>query len=162
MRFVPRVAVAWYPGKRMMVFFDRSLKAWHYLLAGLLAAAVPMALGLGLHRMNPGACYDSPCLLPLALLLVPPCAAPALTLLFALNRRLGRPVPDGWLPGPLICGTMVQIVLSTVSLASAEAHMRRIFLFEMFLFPQGFLAGLAVGAVFWGALLASGRQAARI
>lgn len=147
-----------YEGPPGMLFLDKRLMLWHYLVAIILAIGVTMALGWGLSVTIASGCYDSLCLLPLLMLIVPPCAAPVLAALFALNRRFGTPVPDGWLPTVVGSGVAVQIVLSLVIVATASPQSRDIFFSDLISVPEGFGVGLAIGAAFWGALYTFGRE----
>ena len=142
----------------MMLSFKRALAARHYVYAGLLAVVGPMALGFVIFRINPSACYDSPCALPLLLLTAPPVAAPVVSVLFAVNHRRQRPFPDGWLPTVLVSGIAGQMGISLVSVALASPNMRRLFLPEILFIPQGLIVGLVIGGAFWIALYALGRE----
>ncbi|MEL7460112.1 MAG: hypothetical protein AAFX45_06060 [Pseudomonadota bacterium] len=144
----------------MMLFFNRKLGAISYLIAGFVAIVVPMGLGYSIYRLDPGACYDGPCLMPLLLVITPPYAAPVLTGLFALNRRRKRSLPDGWLPTILASGVVGQAGMSAFSFVMAPAHIREIFFSDVLLVPQGLYVGFAVGAVFWVVLYTCGRGGA--
>ena len=142
----------------MMLRLTQAPKLRHYLVAGLLAIAIPMALGHAIYRADPAACYDSPCALPLLLLVVPPVVAPVLPVLFAINRQLARPLPDGWLPTVLMSGVTGQIAISLSGVALASPNIRRIFLWDTLFIPQGLIVGLTMGAVFWVALRVFARK----
>lgn len=146
-------------GCSLILFFKRTPAARHYVYAGVLAVVIPMALGIILFRMNPAACYDSPCALPLLLLTIPPYAAPLLSVLFAVNHRRQRPFPDGWLPTILISGIVGQMGISVFGFVLASPNMRRIFLPEILFIPQGLIVGLAIAGAFWIALHVLGREA---
>lgn len=141
-----------------MLFLNNHLTVWHYVIAGVLAVAVPMAMALALSQTVMSGCYDSLCLLPLLMLIVPPVAAPVLVVLFALNRRFGKPFPDGWLPIVAISGFLVQIAISVFAVSTATSRYRDIFFSELMSVPQGLIVGLTIGAVFWGALCALGKK----
>ena len=142
----------------MMLFLSKSLAIWHYLVAGILAVAVPMALAQVLSVTVASGCYDSLCLLPLLLLIVPPFAVPVLVVLFALNRRLGKPMPDGWLPTIMMSGLAAQIAISVLALATSSPGAREIFFWDLLSIPQGLFVGLTIGTVFWMSLYACGRK----
>jgi hypothetical protein len=145
-----------------MLFFDRSPAIHSYLFAVFVAVTVSMALGYMIYRTNPSACYDSPCLLPLLLMILPPFAVPVLAVLFAINRRRKTSIPDGWLPTIMISGFAVQIAFSVYALSASEPGFRNIFFSELLSVPQGLFVGLLVGAVFWVALYASAQKSGRI
>lgn len=132
-----------------MFHFNRPLAIYHYILAGVLAAGIPMLAGNIIYRSAPGACYDSPCALPLMLIVTPPYAVPVLVAIFALNRRLRTPFPDGFLPFVLLSGLVGQIGVSAYSYSMASDSIRRIFFYEVLFFPLGLAVIGCVGAVFW-------------
>lgn len=140
-----------------MLFLSKPLAVWHYFVAGVFAVVVPMALALLLSVTVASGCYDSLCLLPLMMLIVPPYAVPTLAILFAINRRLGKPVPDGWLPTVMISGVAVQIAIPVFAFATSSPEFREIFFSDLLSFPQGLVVGLIIGAVFWVSLFAFGR-----
>ena len=144
-----------------MISLNRALKPRHFLFAGILAVTIPMLLGYVIFRTAPSACYDSPCALPLLLVTASPVAAPVLAILFALNRRAGKPIPDGWLPMALISGVVGQIAVSLFGVALASPNIRRIFFWDVLFVPQGLVVGLAVGLVFWLGLYAFGKPPAQ-
>lgn len=144
-------------GRPMIAFFKKAAPAGHYVLAGVLAALLPMAAGYLIFRANPSACYDGPCALPLLLVIVPPYAAPVLAVMFALNRRLEKPFPHGLLPTVLTFGVLGQIGLALVSVISAPSTIRRLFFSELFFIPGGFVVSVSVGLVFWCVMYALGR-----
>lgn len=146
----------------MMLFLNKPLAVWHYFIAGFLALVVPMALAWVLSVTVASGCYDGLCLLPLLMLVVPPYAVPVLAVLFAINRRFGKPVPDGWLPTVLISGFAGQIAISAFAVATTSPEFRGIFFSDLLSIPQGLIVGLVVGAVFWVALYAFGRMSTRI
>ena len=141
-----------------MLYLNKSLTIWHYIVAGFLAVVIPMAFGLVLSVTVASGCYDSLCLLPLLMLIVPSCAVPALASLFAINRRIGKPIPDGWLPSVLISGLVVQIAISVFAVSTASPQSRDIFFSKLISVPHGLIVGLTIGAVFWVALYAFGRE----
>lgn len=143
-----------------MLFFNRDLRVVSYLFAGFTASVVPMGLGYVIFLLDPGACYDSPCALPLLLFVMPPYAAPVLTILFAINRRFERSLPDGWLPTILASGIVGQIGMSAFGVLMASPNIRRIFFSDILLVPQGLFVGSVVGVVFWVVLHACGRESA--
>lgn len=140
------------------MFFTRSLAFYSYIVAIVVAIAVPMGLGYIIFRLDPSACYDSVCLLPLLMMLVPTYAVPVLAALFAINRRRKTPLPDGWLPTIMISGLVVQIAISVYALSTSTPEYRDIFFSELLSFPQGLAVGLTIGAVLWVALYVSGRK----
>ena len=142
----------------MMLFLGKTLAGWHYVVAVVLAVAVPMLLASALSTTVASGCYDSLCLLPLLMLIVPPCAVPVLAILFAINRRIGSPVPDGWLPTIVISGLSGQVGISLFALATASPGFRDIFFSDLLSFPQGLIVGLTIGVVFWVSLYAFGRK----
>lgn len=135
------------------------LAAWHYPVAVGIAIIVPVALAYGLSGTVASECYDSLCLLPLLMLIVPPYAAPGLAVLFACNRRSGKPVPDGWLPTIMIFGIVTQVAISLFALATASPGFRDIFFSDLLAFPQGIGVGMTIGAAFWVALYVLGALA---
>ena len=141
-----------------MLFFKRDLTLLYYVCAGFVAVTIPMVAGYVIHMANPAACYDSPCVLPLLLMILPPFAAPVLLILFAINRRLGKPLPDGWLPTLLISGVLVQIGIAAFGVLSASPFMRETFFSNLLFFPQGFFVGMVIGVLFWVVLYAFGRN----
>lgn len=123
--------------------------------AGILTAVVPMAMALAIHGLAPWGCDASAwlCLLPLSLLGVAPIAALGLPILIFFNRRRRQPLPDGWLAVSLFTGCVSQVLASAYGFGSAADHMRRIFLFDVLIFPYGLVAGAMVGVVFWVSLV---------
>lgn len=146
----------------MMLYLNKPLAVWHYILAGFLAVFVPMVLALVLSVTVASGCYDSLCLLPLLMLIVPPYAVPVLAVLFAINRWYGKPVPDGWLPTVMISGFVGQIAISAFAVSTTSPEFRDIFFTDLLSVPQGLIVGLTVGAVFWVALYAFGRRSIHI
>ena len=138
-----------------MLYLSRSPAVYSYLVAIFAAVAVPMGLGYLIFRTNPSACYDSPCLLPLLLMIVPPYAVPVLTVLFAINRLREKLVPDGWLPTIILSGFAGQIGISAFAVATSSPEFRDIFFSDLVSVPQGLIVGFTIGAVFWFALYAS-------
>ena len=141
-----------------MLYLNRSPAVYSYLVAIVVAVAVPMGLGYLIFRMNPSACYDSPCLLPLLFMIVPPFAAPVLAILFSINRLREKPVPDGWLPTMIFSAFAGQIAISTLAIATSSPEFRDIFFSDLASVPQGLIVGLTIGAVFWFALYASAQK----
>ena len=146
----------------MMLYLNKPLAVWHYILAGFLAVFVPMVLALVLSVTVASGCYDSLCLLPRLMLIVPPYAVPVLAVLFAINRWYGKPVPDGWLPTVMISGFVGQIAISAFAVSTTSPEFRDIFFTDLLSVPQGLIVGLTVGAVFWVALYAFGRRSIHI
>lgn len=138
-----------------MLQFKRLPTGYSYLIAVLVGVAVPMGLGFALFWENPSACYDGPCLLPLLLMTVSPFAVPVLAVLFSINHRMRKRLPDGWIPTIMLSGLTAQIAISALFVMTASPRFRDIFLSELLSFPQGFLFGIIVGAIFWFALYAS-------
>lgn len=126
--------------------------------AGLLTAVVPVMLAFAAYWLAPWGCDANAwlCLLPISLIFVAPVAALCLPLLVVMNRRRPKPFPDGWLPVLSVTGLLAQLAISGASLWLAAPHMRRIFFFDVLIFPQGFVAGAIVGAVFWISLAGFG------
>ncbi len=141
---------------RMMMLLDKQLTVWHYIFAGFVAIVVPMVMALVLSQTVASGCYDSLCLLPLLMLIAPPCAVPVLVALFAINRRLGKPIPDGLVPTVTISGIAIQFVISVIAVSTASAQSRDLFFSELMSVPQGLIVGFTIGAVFWIALSAFG------
>lgn len=141
----------------MMLFLGKKLEGWHYIVAVVLAVVVPMLLASVLSVTIASGCYDSLCLLPLLMLIMPPFAVPALAVLFAINRRLGSPLPDGWLPTIMVSGLSGQVGISLFALATAFPSFRDIFFSDLLSFPQGLIVGLTIGVIFWVSLYAFGR-----
>jgi hypothetical protein len=140
-----------------MLRFDRTLAVHHYAIATVLAVLLPAGLGLALSETVASGCYDSLCLLPLLLIITPIYGAPVLAALFAINRRIGKPVPDGWLPTVAISGIAGQAAISVFALATATPSFRDIYFSDLLSFPQGLVTGVAVGGSFWVTLHAVGR-----
>ena len=145
-----------------MLFFNRNLGVLSYVVAGITAIVVPIGLGYAIFHSDPGACYDSPCALPLLLVIIPPYAAPALAVIFAISRRFEKSLPDGWLPTILASGIFGQIGISAFGVLMALPQTRQIFFSDVLLIPQGLCVGLVVGVVFWVVLYACGRKSAEI
>lgn len=146
----------------MMLFLNKPLAVWHYVVAGFLAIVGPMALAMVLSVTVASGCYDSLCLLPLLMLIVPPYAAPVLAVLFAINRRCGKPVPDGWLPTVMISSVVGQIAISAFAVVTSSPEFRDIFFADLLSIPQGLIVGFTIGAVFWIALYAFGRKSSHV
>jgi hypothetical protein len=117
-----------------------------------------MLFGVILSVTVSSGCYDSLCLLPLLLLTMPIFGVPVLTAAFAINRRLQRPVPDGWLPTIILSGCLGQIAVSVFAFSTASPNFREIFFYDLLFVPQGFVAGLVTGAVFWLSLYVFGQK----
>jgi len=138
---------------------SRDLSASDYIIAGILTVVVPVTLAFASYWLAPWGCDANAwlCLLPLSLLGVAPIAALCLPILYFMNRRRVHPLPDGWFSIMLLTGFMAQMLVSGYSLWLFEPHMRRIFFFDILIFPQGFVAGVIVGAVFWISLAVLGK-----
>ena len=96
------------------------------------------------------------------MLIVPPYAAPVLAVLFAINRRCGKPVPDGWLPTVMISSVVGQIAISAFAVVTSSPEFRDIFFADLLSIPQGLIVGFTIGAVFWIALYAFGRKSSHV
>lgn len=118
--------------------------------AGIVTAIVPMAAAFTTYWLAPWSCDASAwlCLLQLSLIGVGPVAALCLPLALTLNRRRRAPFPDGLLPVMAVTGVVAQALVSACSLWLASPVLRRVFLFDVLILPQGLVAGVLVGAVF--------------
>jgi hypothetical protein len=83
---------------------------------------------------------------------VSPIAATCLPILFFFNRQRRHPLPDGCLPVVSSVAIVSQAAVSGYSLWSFADYMRRIYFYEILIFPQGLAAGAVAGAVFWCSL----------
>jgi hypothetical protein len=126
-------------------------------LAALATGTVPVALGFGAYWLMPWGCDANAwtCVLPLCLIWLGPVGAVVLPVVFVLNRRRRRPLPDGILPVMLAAGLAGQVAATLTALWLTEALIRRLFLWDVLILPQGFVAGAIVGAVFAVALRAA-------
>jgi hypothetical protein len=131
-----------------------------YLRAAIVTALVPSVAGAILLWLVPPGCdlrgdpefYRWTCLFPGLLIPVSIALAVLLPMAILLNRRFGRPVPDGWLATILIAAAATQAVCVggyAVMLGPAYAGL---FLKEMFFVPQPFLCGAVAAGVFSTAL----------
>ena len=156
--FLPAIQKHW--SKMIFWSLSRAPATRDYVRAGILTAVIPVALAFASYWLAPWGCDASAwlCLLPLSLLGVAPIAALCLPLLFYFNRRRLYPLPDGWFSIVLSTGVVAQGLVTGYSLWLAAPHIRRIFLFDVLVFPQGFVAGLIVGAVFWVSLIMFARS----
>ena len=129
---------------------------WPLALAALATGTVPVALGFGAYWMMPWGCDANAwaCILPLCLIWLGPAGAVVLPVVFVLNRRRRRPLPDGIVPVTLAAGLAGQVAATGTALWLTEALIRRLFLWDVLILPQGFVAGAIVGAVFRTTLLA--------
>jgi hypothetical protein len=93
------------------------------------------------------------------LLKTPVFGAPALAACFAINRRIGRPFPDGWIPVVAVSGVLGQLVISVYLVWTASENLRNVFFWDLLSIPHGLVAGAVVGTVFWVTLHATGRKA---
>jgi len=133
----------------------RPRPTWRRLaVAALATGTVPVALGFGAYWMAPWGCDANAwaCLLPLCLIVLGPAGAIVLPVGFLLNRRRVRPLPDGSVAVAILSGVAGQAGVSAASLWLAAPHVRDIFLWDILIVPQGFVAGLIVGAVFGASL----------
>lgn len=122
----------------------------HLVVAAVLTAVLPAALGFAMYRSAPSGCDTNAwlCLFPISMFYLAPAAAVYLPVLFYLNRRRRRPLPDGLMPVALLTGVVTQFLASGVSLWSLADYMRRIHVHEVLIFPQALAAGIVIGAVF--------------
>lgn len=144
----------------MSVSDGHTHKPKHLIVAGIVTALVPSAVALAIHRLAPWGCDASGwlCLFPLALLGVAPVAAVGLPILrFLKQRRRHHAFPDGWLTGTAWTACAAQLLVSTFSLIWADDHMRRLFFWDVLMFPYGLAAGAIAGMIFWGALASMGK-----
>ncbi|MEL7172366.1 MAG: hypothetical protein AAFU72_03445 [Pseudomonadota bacterium] len=130
-----------------------------YLIAGVLTAVVPLAVAYIVFYSVPAGCDVNAwlCLFPVSLMYLAPCAAVAIPLLFYIAgiRHIGF---VGWIVLTLLVGSISQMLISGWSLFISAEYMRRIYFYEILIFPQGFAAGALCGAVF-GAAMAGLRKA---
>jgi hypothetical protein len=138
---------------------SRVLSARDLVRAGIFTAVIPVALAFTFYWLAPWGCDANAwlCLLPLALIYVSPIAALILPLAFLINRRRQSVIPDGWLSTMILTGIVAQLLVTVTSLWLNEPHIRRIFFFDVLIFPQGFVAGATIGAIFWVSLAAFGK-----
>lgn len=131
-----------------------SVSTLDYLVAAFLTAVVSIATAFSIYWFAPWGCDTSAwlCLFPISLIGVAPIAAICMPILFSLNQRRPRALPDGWLPFVLSSAVVAQLVVTGYSLWLFEEHMRRNFIFEVLILPQGLAAGSLTGAVFWCSL----------
>lgn len=136
----------------------RAFSARDCTRAGTLAAAIPISLAFTTYWLAPRGCDGNAwfCLLAVSLLGVAPFAALGLPVSFFVNRRRRHPLPDRWFPIMLVSGVVGQVIVAGISLWLVRAYVQRMFLFDRLIFPQGFVAGAIVGAVFWVSLVVSG------
>jgi hypothetical protein len=126
----------------------------HYVWAGILTATIPMLLAYAIYWLAPWGCDANAwlCLLPLSLIVVAPIAALILPFAVFFNRRRRRPLPDGWLPITLSTGVLAQTGISATSLWLYGDYLRHLYLVDVLIFPQAFVAGAMVGTVFSASL----------
>lgn len=135
-------------------------RARDHLRAAIVTAVVPTAAAVLLLWLVPAGCdergdpavYRWTCLLPGLLTMVPVGVAVVLPIALALNARLARPLPDGWLVTVLGVGLVVQVVLATAYALVLGPAYRALFLAEIIFIPQPFVAGAIAGAVYWAVL----------
>lgn len=115
-----------------------DLNARDYIWAGILTGAIPFAIGLMTLWVAPWACDASPwlCLLPIALMYISPVAAVFLPLVFLLNCRAAKSLPDGFLVVTLLSAFLVQVIVSGMSFWNSETHMRKIFFVSILIFHK--------------------------
>lgn len=141
----------------------RWLSRFDYLVAAVLTAAIPVALAYSIYGFAPWGCDASAwlCLFPLSLIGVAPIGAFCLPIVFRLNRQKRAALPDGWLPVVVSFAVVSQVGVAGYSLWSLADYMRRIYFYEVLVFPQGLAAGALTGAVFWCVLFVLNRRRAR-
>lgn len=132
----------------------------HLVRAGILTAVIPWAIAFAMHWWAPWGCDASAwlCVFPLSLSGIAPIAALCLPLLFFFNQRRRHPFPDGWLSIMVLSGCVSQLLVSAYGLWLVDDHVRRIFFFDVLMFPHGLVAGVLIGAVFRGSLALPGLQ----
>lgn len=132
----------------------RSASPLDYLIAAFLTAVASLSIAYSIYLAAPWGCDANAwlCLFPISLIGIGPVAAVIMPILFSLNRRRTRALPDGLLPFVVLVGLVSQAVVSGYSLWQSEEHMRRIFFYDVLIFPHGLAAGALAGAVFWCAL----------
>lgn len=141
-----------------------SVNTFDYLVAGASTAVVSIALAYSIYWAAPWGCDASAwlCLFPISLIGVAPIGAVCLPFLFRLNRKRSRPIPDGWLPFIVSVAAVSQLAVTGYSLWIFDDHMRRIFFYEVLIFPHGLAAGALTGAVFWYSLFMLNNRRARL
>lgn len=134
------------------------------LVAAFLTAVIPIALAYSIYWFAPWSCDASAwlCLFSLSLIGVAPIGAICLPILFRLNQQRRQTLPDGWLPVVVSVAAVSQVTVTGYSLWLFEDHIRRIFIYEILIFPQGLAAGAITGAVFWCSLAMLNTQRARL
>ena len=140
-----------------------SVSTLDYLVAAVLTAVVPIAFAFSIYWFAPWGCDASEwlCLFPLSLIGVAPIGAICLPIMFRFNRQRRHPLPDGWLPFVFSVAVVSQVAMTVYSLWSLSDYMRRIFFYEVLIFPQGLATGAVVGAVFWSSLFMLDKRRAR-
>lgn len=88
-------------------------------------------------------------MLPGLLVVTPIGVAVLAPIVWTLNRRWARPLPDGWLAFIPAAGVCTQIVLCGGYLLMLGGAYGELFLAEILSIPQPFVAGAISGAVFW-------------
>lgn len=131
-----------------------SVGALDYVVAAVLTALGPIAFAFSIYWFAPWGCDANEwlCLFPLSLICVAPIGAICLPIVFRFNRQRRHPLPDGWLPFVVSVAVVSQVAVTVYSLWSLTDYMRRIFFYEVLIFPQGLATGAVVGAVFWSSL----------
>ena len=148
-----------------MRFWETALRAPRAHTAGdlvraiVVALVVPPAAGAVLLWLLPSGCdlggepvtHRWSCLFPWLLVTLPLVLAVLVPIALILNRRLSRPLPDGWLVVIPAVGAVTQIVLCGGYLLTLDPAYRDLFWAELPSIPQPFVAGTIVGAVSWTA-----------
>ncbi len=138
----------------------RSVSSLDYLIAAFLTAVVSLSIAYSIYLSAPWGCDANAwlCLFPISLIGIAPIAAVCMPILFGFNQRRRRTLPDGLLPFVVLVALVSQTMVTGYSLWHSEEHMRRIFFYEVLIFPQGLAAGALTSAVFWFALFALNRR----
>ena len=141
-----------------------SVSKFDYIFAAVLTAVVPIAIAFSIYWFAPWGCDASAwlCLFPLSLIGVAPIGATFLPFLFRFNQKRRNALPNGWLVVIVLVAIVSQIGVSGYSLWSLADYMRRIFFYEVLIFPQGLAAGAVTGAVFWCSLFMLNKRRARL
>ncbi|MDU8946475.1 hypothetical protein [Ovoidimarina sediminis] len=141
-----------------------SVSTFDYLVAAVSTAVISVAIAYSIYLFAPWGCDASAwlCLFRISLLGVAPIGAICLPLLFRLNRQRHRAFPDGWLPFVVSVAIVSQVAVTGYSFWLFEDHIRRIFFYEILIFPQGLAAGAVTGAAFWCSLAILNKRRARL
>lgn len=122
------------------------------ILPGLLAGAIMLVYPAGCDERGGPNVYRWTCLLPRLLLLLPMLIAVFLPLAGWLNRRLPRPLPDGWTATALFTGLATQLVFVAFYASVLDPTYFRLFLAEAVYIPQPFVTGAVTAACYKAAL----------